>query len=147
MIKAQGKKILRNAFGFGLHPNWKKILRKNARQWKSAQAGAKDGPRILIATSTGGFAAGTVVESMLTAALTLRGARVHVLLCDKFLPACMRAEISQFHNPREFALHGPPWSFCRTCFGPADKMYRSLGVQVHRYSDLITSAERQAARV
>ena len=29
---------------------------------------------------------------MLAVALTLRGARVHTLLCDKFLPGCQRVE-------------------------------------------------------
>jgi hypothetical protein len=146
MIRTQVKKILRNTLGFGLHPKWKKILRKDASQWESAQAGAKDSSKILIATSAGGYAPGTVVESMLTVALTLRGARVHILLCDKLLPACMRAEIQQFPSPQEFALHGPSRVLCRTCFAPADKMYRSLGVPVHRYSNSITSAERQAAQ-
>jgi hypothetical protein len=145
MIKTQVKKILRNAFGYGLHPDWKKILRKDASQWESAQVRAKNGSKILIATSIGGYAPGTVVESMLAVALTLRGSRVHILLCDKLLPACMRADICRFPNPIKYSLHGPS-RLCRTCFAPADKMYRSLGVPVHRYSDLVTPEEMQTAQ-
>ncbi|MFH1884903.1 MAG: capsule biosynthesis protein [Planctomycetota bacterium] len=145
MIKKQVKKILRNTFGYGLHPSWKKMLRKDALQWEFAQAGAKYGTKILLATSTGGYAPGTVVESMLAVALTLRGAQVHILLCDKFLPACMRAEFHQFPDLKEFSLHGPS-RLCRTCFAPADKMYRSLDVTVHQYSDLVTHKEIQEAQ-
>jgi hypothetical protein len=145
MIKNKIKRILRNAFGYGLHPDWKTILRRDASQWASAQAGATGGPKVLIATSTGGYAPGTVMESMLAVALTLRGSQIHVMVCDKLLPACMRAEFHQFRDLKKFALNGPS-RLCRTCYAPAEKMYRSLGVTVHRYSDLITPKEMQGSQ-
>ena len=41
----------------------------------------------VIGTSVGGYLPGVHLESMLAVALTLRGAQVHLLLCDEFLPA------------------------------------------------------------
>lgn len=139
------RKVLRRAFGLGLHPNWRKVLREHAGLWTAAQREAGEGPQILIATSTGGYAAGTAVESMLAVALTLRGARPHVLLCDELLPACMRAEIRQFPRPAEFGAHGPARRLCRQCFAPAARMYRSLGIPVHRYGAFVTEEERRRA--
>lgn len=146
MIRANVKKILRHSIGFGLHPDWQSILKKDAALWKSAQVQAQNGAKVLIATSAGGYAAGTVIESALAVALTLRGATPEILLCDESLPACMRAEIRQFPNEKDFAAHGPARRLCRTCFHPADKMYRSLGLKVHRYGDLITADEHQMAK-
>ena len=147
MIKAQARKILRKVLGTpNQHPDWKGILGKDAARWAAACAAAKNGPRILIATSVGGFVPGTIVESMLAVALTLRGAQVHILLCDELLPACLQATINGFPDQEEFVRDGPSRRLCNTCFTPADKMYQALGLPVHRYSDFITDEELQAAQ-
>ena len=51
------------------------------------------------ASTVGGYGAGSVFESMLSVALTLRGARVHTLLCDRALPGCQRAEFADLPDP------------------------------------------------
>jgi len=145
VIRRQVNRILRKAFGWGLHPNWSNVLEQSP-QWREALAASDRAPKILIATSTGGYAPGTVLESTLAVAMTLRGAQVHVLLCDKLLPACHQAIVRQFPVQTEFVNHGPSRVLCRTCFGPALKMYESLGLRVHRYSDFVTDAESTRAR-
>ena len=130
-------------FGWGLHPDWSALAASPA--WSAAKSAAAGGPNVLLATSVGGFAVATQLESTLAVALTLRGARVHVLLCDHFLPACVQAIVRQFPVQREFARHGPSRVLCRTCFAPAKRMYESLGLELHRFSDLVTESERRSA--
>lgn len=104
-----------------------------------------NGPRILIGTSAGGFVPGAIVESMLAVALTLRGAKVHILLCDELLPACIQAMLHFLPSQSEFAAHGPQQHLCANCFAPGYEMYRSLGLPVHRYSDFISADDRGSA--
>ncbi len=143
MIENILKKSRRYIFGPS-HPKWAELLRESVSQWETAKIKAKDGTNILLATSAGYYAPGTVIESMLAVALTLRGANVHALLCDKILPACMVAEIKKFPRVKQFAIHGPS-KLCRRCFAPAEKMYRSLGVTVHKYSDTLSPADIESA--
>ena len=88
------------------YPNWKKLLQAESGLWSEAVANAT-GQRILIATSAGGFIPGAIVESTIAAALTLRGARVEILLCDEVLPACIQAMLHFLPSQEEFAAHGP----------------------------------------
>lgn len=127
---------------YGPHPNWPHLLEKELPHWQAAIQAAEGGPRILIATSAGGYSPGTIVESMLAVALTLRGARVHILLCDEQLPACMQATVHQVSS-EEYAAYGPLQDLCRSCFSPAYNSYRSLELPVYRYSDFLTMEDRQ----
>ncbi|MCE9611238.1 MAG: hypothetical protein K8R23_13665 [Chthoniobacter sp.] len=99
----------------------------------------------MIATSMGGFYAGATAESMLAVALTLRGARVEILLCDEFLPACQQAQIGHFADISDYGRSGPTGELCAACYRPARAMYEGLGLKVHRYSDSVTRAERDDA--
>ncbi len=127
------------------HPDWLKILDIDRTMWKPALGASKQGPKILIGTSIGQYFAGTNLESVLAAALTIRGADVHVLLCDSFLPACLACDFTWYPNPEKFAKHGPRKDICKHCFQPASTMFESLGVTVHRYSELVTLDEQQRA--
>ena len=127
------------------YPKWEKLLRADGGLWSEALAKASAGPRVLIATSSGGFRAGAIVESTLAAALTLRGARAEILLCDEVLPACIQAMLHFLPSQEEFAAHGPQQHLCRDCYAPGAKMYSSLGLPVHRYSDFLTPEDREAA--
>jgi hypothetical protein len=84
------------------------------------------------------------MESLLGVALTLRGADVHFLLCDSFLPACVIAEIGLM-APAEFAHDGPQGYFCRGCFDRADSMYQPLALPVHRFSEYVGPEELKEA--
>jgi len=135
---------LRAALGRNPHPDWVAILRKDRRRWQEARRAAQNGPKILIATTVGGNFPAAHMESALAVALTLRGANVHILLCDRRLPACQLAQSSQFPDPREFAARGPA-SLCDACYEPAAAMYASLGLKVHVLSDLVQASEAAEA--
>lgn len=129
-------------------------LRRGQPQWKGLRAPEMEGEptkQVLLATGGGGYLAGTRVESLLAMALAERGAKAHVLLCDGVMPACLECNSDWYPNARAFAAGGPTGRHCRWCFEPASKMYRDVGIEVHRYSDLLTAEEvdhaSEAARV
>lgn len=126
------------------YPPWSDILYRDRRVWAKALGKAKRGPQILIATSFGGHAPSAIVESTLAVALTLRGARVHLLLCDEALVACQQALSSEFASVGEFVENGPS-RLCQWCFAPANQVYTSIGLPVHKYSDLLTANSQQRA--
>jgi hypothetical protein len=132
--------------GAEYYPDWPKLLGQDWRQWQSAIKRARGGPRILIPTSVGGHIPGAVFESLLAVALTLRGAEVHILLCDQHLPACLYLILDNTPDPAAFARNGIEPNMCRQCFRPADYMFRNLGLPVHYFSQLITADEAEAAR-
>jgi len=134
-----------------------------ARRWRRARdaypqwsgpAARRDGrsggppsrPRVLLATSVGGFVPGAAIEGLLAAALTVRGAECHALLCDADLPACLECDRRLFPRIGALPRHGPQLRLCRTCFEPAARMYRDLDVTLHRYGELVDPAERDEAR-
>ena len=81
---------------------WKDLVRAERDYWKTAKKRAQGGPRILVASSMGGYPLGALLESVLAVALTLRGAQVDILLCDGLLPACQLTEIQNV-SPLELA--------------------------------------------
>jgi Capsule polysaccharide biosynthesis protein len=123
-------------------PDWRTIVARDRARWDEARARARGGPRVLIATGVGGNANAVTLESLLAVALTLRGAEVHVLLCDRLLPACELAEATWFPDHRRFVRAGPQTSLCHVCFAPARRAYAPLGLPVHLYGDLVTRAEQ-----
>jgi hypothetical protein len=128
-----------------LYPDWSSILERDAEAWRKALAASKNGPHVLIATSAGGFLPGAIVESTLAVALTLRGAQVHILLCDEILPGCIQGMLHT-SDPEEYAKHGPQRRLCESCFRPGNKMYQELGLPVHRFSEFITKEEKVVAQ-
>jgi hypothetical protein len=102
-----------------------------------------DAPRVLLAPSVG-HPSMTTLDSVLAVALTLRGARVDVLLCDEALPACQSCLLGKLQDEwvvNEFIPHGPKRELCRSCHSPADRMFRDLGITVLHYSDYLIDAE------
>lgn len=126
-------------------PDWAGILCRDFARWKSACAAAKNGPRVLLANQTGTETQSTMVNSMLAVALTLRGARVHILLCDEALPACSLSRIDNL-PPEELVQFGPARRLCGTCFSPSHKLFQSFHLATHRYSEFISAEEYQKAR-
>jgi len=90
-----------------------------------------------MATSVGAYLPGAGLESLIAAALTVRGAEVHALLCDGILPACSDCLISWFRDLKRFADHAPQADLCGSCFRPAKAMYQRLGIPLHQYSALV----------
>jgi hypothetical protein len=125
-------------------PDWAALISRSPRVWRDARQAAKNGPAVLIATLAGGHPAVPIMDSLLAASLTLRGANVHFLLCDSLLPACHMAEF-RLMEAQEFVRKGPQRFFCTGCFQHAASMYEPLGLPVHRFSDHITHDQMKEA--
>jgi len=130
---------------FKHRPAWAGVLRSDKKIWDNALAHTL-GQRILIPTSVGAFLAGTSLETLLAVSLTLRGAKVELLLCDGVLPACFDCMIGSSISEEELCKRGVCSYLCKSCFRPANKVYKSLGLPVHYYSQCITEEERKQAK-
>jgi hypothetical protein len=128
------------------YPDWDAALAADPALWNSARASAEGGPRVLMATAIGSYAHAVTLESALSAALTFRGAEVHALLCDGTMSACAECEASMYPDLRRFVQHGPSRDLCRDCSWPAEAVYNTLGLKVHRMSEWLTPSERAEAR-
>jgi hypothetical protein len=131
---------------FDAYPDWQELLARDPSLWTSARAAASGGPRVLMATAIGSYAHAVSLESALAAALTFRGAEVHALLCDAAMTACAECEASLYPDVARFVERGPSRDLCRDCAWPAERVYRQLGIRVHRYSDWLTADDRDQAR-
>jgi len=127
------------------YPDWNSILNTDKVLWESATHASNFGPKILIATSTGAHLPSTILESLLGVALTLRKADVHFLLCDSVLPACLMCDFTWYRNHNRFVTHQLSKTFCKTCFSPAYKIYQSIGIPIHRYSEYLTNEDYKIA--
>jgi hypothetical protein len=128
------------------YPDWNAAIAADPGLWKSAREAAQGGPRVLMATAIGSYAHAVTLESALAAALTFRGAEVHALLCDGTMTACAECEASIYPDLRRFIQHGPARDLCRDCSWPAENVYNTLGLKVHRMSEWLTPADRGEAR-
>lgn len=127
-------------------PDWRQLLRNESKAWSAAKKAAQNGPNVLIATTVGGFPALSSLESLLAVALTLRGARVHTLLCDAALPACLRVEYPSVPDPRVIVDYGVHDRLCGSCQTTGRYLFEPLGVHHHRLGDLVGPAQRQRAK-
>jgi hypothetical protein len=127
-------------------PDWRALLATNAGLWNRAGTHADSGPAVLIATCTGGFSALSVVESLLAVALTLRGARVHTLLCDGVLPACLRAQWTELPDPAVLVRYELPRLLCESCSQTGRYLFHPLGLSNHALGTLVAPDERAEAR-
>ena len=100
---------------------------------------------MLLSTAIGSYAHAVTLESALAAALRLRGAEPHVLLCDAELAACAECDASLYPRVERFVEHGPRRDLCRDCFWPARRVYERLNVRAHKFSTLVTEDQRQTA--
>jgi hypothetical protein len=127
-------------------PDWSSLLTKERQVWSKAKENAKNGPDVLIATTVGGFAALSSLESLLAVALTLRGARVHTLLCDAALPTCLRVEYPTIPDPQVISDYGIRKRLCDDCQQTGQHLFAALGLQNHKLGDLIKDESRQRAK-
>lgn len=132
------KRLYRWHYARRAHFDWHKILNGNGVTWNTSES--KKGPNILIATSVGYIVPSVTMETLLAVALALRRANVHVLLCDSVLPACMACEIGWYPDHEKFIkrLTRP---ICQSCFNPAYRKFKALGVRVHCFSDFLTEPD------
>lgn len=128
------------------YPDWAGILARSGGHWEAARAASVGGPKVLLATSVGGYLDGVGLESLLAVALTLRGADVEVLLCDQLLPACLACDVTWYPRQQQFVRFGPSHDLCGTCFEPGSAVFQSLGLRVRRYSEFLSDEDRQTAQ-
>lgn len=110
---------------------WSKIL-KNSDEKIIKSANKK----ILTATSFGGELSMPILESLVSAGLVVRGAEVHVLLCDG-LSACQLCDTTRFSSTQNFIDKGISKTFCKNCYSTGDNIYKSLGLKIHKFSDFL----------
>jgi hypothetical protein len=132
---------LRNRFG-GL-PRWQALKGADAPQWAAARAAAS-GPKTLVASSVGAHLVANTLDSTLAVALTLRGARVHGLLCDGALPACFACEVGWWPDHAHFLKYGPSRTLCGPCYRPAQHMWSEFGLPIHRLSQHLREGDADA---
>jgi hypothetical protein len=136
-----------------LHPSLETFL--GASPWPRLAAGSRalldripaNGPAVLCATSVGGQQHVRAVDGLVAAALRLRGAQPHLLLCDQALAACELAAYSEYSRPQDFAEHGPKRRYCGECFGSGADYLRGVPAPLRTYRQYISPAEiAQAGR-
>ncbi len=129
------------------YPDWRAILKGQGPPVPLAPSDGKR-PRILLGTSVGALHSMVTVESLLGAALTLRGAEVHVFLCDGVLPACMDCDTHWFPDAKDLVEKGPQGSLCGTCRKFGSKPFRDCGIRIHAYGDYLSAKDRaECARI
>ncbi len=129
-------------------PHWEELLRMDKKLWQESLKKAEKGVKVLFPTTIGAYVTGTTLESLLAVALTLRGIKAEVLLCDHVLPACFDCWIGWFRDQKRFATHGPKKDLCPDCFSPSYRMFKSLGIKVHRYSEFLSDEDlKEAERI
>lgn len=136
------RKIL--SYGKG-YPDWRNIISHDGH-WKTLSNSSKLGDKVLIATSSGSHLAAMQMESTLAAALTVRKANIHALLCDELLPGCQMCEPRLFPDIKRFVDYGPKKDLCKDCYRPGVRVYEQLDIQVHKYSGTLTDENIELAK-
>ena len=120
--------------------DWPALIERDKALWTSAVENAK-GPIVLIGSNTGMHGAVITMDSVLGAALTLRGARVRYVLCDGVLQGCLMATHSDALPPKLIAERGLFGALCKACFNRGTNLYRPLGLPLLRLSEFLTAED------
>ena len=110
--------------------------------WEEARRAAEAGPRVLLATSMGGFNHGAVTDKALAIALTLRGAKVDIFLCDG-VPGCHLTKIGK--EPPAKVIETDARKRCGVCIETGRQGMDPLGLKVVTLSELLTAEDRAEA--
>lgn len=127
--------------GYSWIPDWREILGQDFPEWERIRDESRGGPKILMATTVGGNSSLTPMETLFAVALTLRGAEVHFLLCDKTLPACQNAYGTDLDTQKEFLENGP--AICDWCYDCGKRAIEPLGLPLHTFGNLLLPGERE----
>lgn len=130
----------------GTLPRWDHWIRQSPELWQKAKREAEQGPTVLIPTSIGGFAAVTILESLLGVALTLRGAKVRFLLCDGFLPACLHTHLGKVKDAAIISNYRLAEVACPGCIAKGRSVYEATGLPVSYYSEFVSPEEQTSIR-
>jgi hypothetical protein len=126
-------------------PDWSELITSNQNLWKQCRKSGRPGPKVLIANAIGGHPVIDAIESTVAVALALRGADVHILICDG-LPACLHATHDQFPDTEEFVRFGASKRLCQSCMALGSSVFGSTGLPSHNFGQFITDVDRGNAR-
>lgn len=129
----------------GAHQDFSAFLKRSSSEWSAALSAAGAGQRVIIATNIGGHFGISAIDRLLAVALTLRGANVTTVLCDRALPACQMCEIDLVPAAMAYAPRTPPQSLCSYCYAPAASHIRKLGLQLASLGEYLTADDRLKA--
>jgi len=100
--------------------------------------------KVLLATGTGHYQMGVLLESSLASALNQRGADVDVLLCDGALSGCMMARIDDI-QPEIMASEGPK-SRCGDCISFGKAIFDGSFTNKLFYSNFLSEEDKSKAK-
>jgi hypothetical protein len=126
-------------------PDWRALVATRPELWAEALETAKAGKRVLMASAIGGQPQFTVVEAALAVAMTLRGAKVDLLVCDGAMPACQRAKVVA-PPPPELAAYGLFEKVCPGCTARGRKVFDVPGLERLEMSGFLDAGERARAK-
>lgn len=126
-------------------PDWGAIIANESALWTRSIRAASSGPRILLPTMIGGHPQFTVVESAIAVALTLRGVKVDIVLCDQQLPGCLRAKVAAL-APVDLANYGIKDVFCDHCVNTGRQVFEGTGLEIVRLGDYLDREDSAASR-
>jgi hypothetical protein len=86
----------------------------------------------------------SVVERALAVALTLRGARIEMLLCDRALPACQMTKLHGCEPDALLAREDTPR--CAGCLVAAHSLFDPMGIPIRRFSEFSSSDTNEQAK-
>jgi hypothetical protein len=121
-------------------PNWSTLIANAQAVWDKAATGAA-GPKVLIASNTGMHGAVSNLDSVLAAALTLRGAQVSRAFCDGILQGCLIPTFGDATPPEMIAERGLVQRLCKACFNRGTHTHRPSGLGEHRLSRYLTAQD------
>ena len=137
MIKQNLKKILKI---FNYHPkdmpNWKNLL--DSKEKYNFEKKYKN-KKILIAISSGGHKLATSLESLIGVALSLQGAEVEFLLCDKVLKGCIMTTTK--NTSEDKIINGKNLNICDDCFYVGNHTFKKTGLKILKFSSFIDKAK------
>ena len=117
------------------------ILATEEPLWEAAKRRA-NGPRVLLATSMGGFNHGAMTDKALALALTLRGAKVDIFLCDG-VPGCHLTKIGK-ESPAKI-IETDARIRCGSCLDIGITTFAPLGLRILTLGSFLTEADRAEA--
>jgi hypothetical protein len=126
--------------------DWKKLLESNPELWQQALKNSAKSKKILTVTLGGGFSHRCImtIDTLISMALTLRGAKVETLTCDHAVPICLKAEYA-YVKPEVFHHAQISQTLCKGCYKDTVSLSLQLGFTNHNMSRFVTLDERQKA--
>ena len=143
-LKAEAAPI--RAAAAGALVDWSSLIEKDRRLMDRAAGRSAKGKSVLIATNTGGHALVTLLESVLAVSLALRGAKVHHLLCDAALPACLQAMWTNLKGPEDLVDRRLAERLCKHCQKTGELVFDQLPIAHHTLGTLCSGEQKAQAR-